>query len=87
VSYTFEEVGVFPYFCVFHPAMVGAVVVGDGAADGDAAAANKTATEDGGGASASTIAGIIAAVTVGAAAVGLVGNRVLSRRGEEASGA
>lgn len=29
-SYTFEEEGVFPYFCALHPAMVGAVVVGDG---------------------------------------------------------
>ncbi len=30
VSYTFADTGVFPYYCVFHPAMVGAVVVGDG---------------------------------------------------------
>lgn len=30
VSYTFEDEGVYPYFCGLHPAMVGAVVVGDG---------------------------------------------------------
>jgi plastocyanin len=30
VSYQFDEAGVFPYFCAFHPSMVGAVVVGDG---------------------------------------------------------
>lgn len=30
VSYTFEEEGVYPYYCALHPSMVGAVVVGDG---------------------------------------------------------
>ena len=30
VSYTFETSGVYPYFCLLHPSMVGAVVVGDG---------------------------------------------------------
>ncbi len=30
VSYVFDKPGVFPYFCLFHPGMVGAVVVGDG---------------------------------------------------------
>ena len=29
VTYTFKEEGVFPYFCAYHPSMVGAVVVGD----------------------------------------------------------
>ena len=43
VSYQFDEAGVFPYFCVLHPSMVGAVVVGDGVP----AAASRTA--DGGG--------------------------------------
>jgi len=32
VTYSFDEAGVFPYFCAFHPGMVGAVVVGDGSA-------------------------------------------------------
>lgn len=27
-SFTFEDAGVFPYYCVLHPSMVGAVVVG-----------------------------------------------------------
>ena len=31
-SYQFDETGVFPYFCAFHPSMIGAVVVGDGSA-------------------------------------------------------
>lgn len=31
VSYTFTEPGVYPYACTYHPGMVGAVVVGDGA--------------------------------------------------------
>jgi plastocyanin len=30
VTYRFQTSGVFPYFCVIHPSMVGAVVVGDG---------------------------------------------------------
>ena len=29
VSFAFQDDGVFPYYCVFHPGMVGAVVVGD----------------------------------------------------------
>ncbi len=30
VTYSFSEAGVFPYFCLIHPGMVGALVVGDG---------------------------------------------------------
>src|SRR5262245_32076729 len=30
VTHRFEDSGVFPYFCVIHPGMVGAVVVGNG---------------------------------------------------------
>lgn len=29
VSYTFEDEGVYPFYCAFHPSMVGVVVVGD----------------------------------------------------------
>jgi plastocyanin len=43
VSYQFDEPGVFPYFCVLHPSMVGAVVVGDGLPS----AASRTAADDG----------------------------------------
>jgi plastocyanin len=32
VTYQFDDAGVFPYFCYFHPSMVGAIVVGDGRA-------------------------------------------------------
>lgn len=31
VTYTFEEPGLYPYFCALHPSMAGVVVVGDGA--------------------------------------------------------
>jgi plastocyanin len=31
VMYRFRNSGVYPYFCAYHPGMVGAVVVGDGA--------------------------------------------------------
>lgn len=40
VTYQFDESGVFPYFCFFHPSMVGAVVVGDGSPAVSGAAAN-----------------------------------------------
>ncbi len=30
VVYSFDESGVYPYFCLLHPGMVGAIVVGDG---------------------------------------------------------
>jgi plastocyanin len=43
VSYQFDEAGVFPYFCVLHPSMAGAVVVGDSVP----AAASRTAADDG----------------------------------------
>lgn len=32
MTFTFDEAGVLPYFCVVHPTMQGVVVVGDGAA-------------------------------------------------------
>lgn len=31
ISYTFKEEGVYPYVCILHPGMAGAIVVGDGA--------------------------------------------------------
>jgi plastocyanin len=31
VSFTFDREGVFPYVCILHPGMAGAIVVGDGA--------------------------------------------------------
>jgi plastocyanin len=30
VAWRFDQAGVFPYFCIVHPGMIGAVVVGDG---------------------------------------------------------
>lgn len=30
IAYTFNEEGVFPYVCILHPRMAGAIVVGDG---------------------------------------------------------
>jgi plastocyanin len=39
VSYSFDDEGVFPYFCFVHPGMSGAVVVGDGIGKGSSAPA------------------------------------------------
>ena len=41
VSFTFDEAGVFPYYCILHPGMAAAVVVGD--VDAQAAAADEAA--------------------------------------------
>jgi plastocyanin len=45
VSYTFDEEGVFPYYCALHPTMVGAVVVGDGKGAARAAGIAAAAAE------------------------------------------
>jgi plastocyanin len=39
VTYRFTRPGVYPYVCTYHPGMVGAVVVGNGSAHGEATAA------------------------------------------------
>jgi plastocyanin len=41
VTYRFDNTGVFPYFCFFHPSMVGTVVVGDGGAASASTAKNS----------------------------------------------
>lgn len=51
VSYRFDQDGVYPYSCLLHPGMVGAVVVGDGVGTGLAAVVPGTAVDGGGGAS------------------------------------
>jgi plastocyanin len=45
VSYRFDEGGVFPYVCLVHPGMAGAIVVGDGVASAGAAGAAPAASE------------------------------------------
>jgi plastocyanin len=42
VTYAFEQEGIYPYVCIFHPGMAGAIVVGDGRPDGKVA--NKSAS-------------------------------------------
>jgi plastocyanin len=44
-THTFGDAGVYPYVCLVHPGMAGAVVVGDGA--GAAASAPVAASDDG----------------------------------------
>jgi plastocyanin len=39
VTFRFDDEGVYPFFCVLHPGMAGAVVVGDGATPGAAGVA------------------------------------------------
>lgn len=92
VSYSFAKPGVYPYYCAYHPSMVGAVVVGDATApaaltngiadveevDIDAAApATKPSAETGTGSSAAIALAVVAAVAVVAFAT-----RTLVRRRE-----
>lgn len=46
VSFTFEDEGVYPYYCAYHPSMVGAVVVGDGMGEGTANAGAVLPADD-----------------------------------------
>ena len=50
LSHTFDAAGIYPYACVLHPGMSGAIVVGDG----DAAVVSGAGTTSGGPANAST---------------------------------
>lgn len=52
LSFTFKDEGVFPYVCIYHAGMGGAIVVGDGQADGAAAGSGVTMEPDIEGASA-----------------------------------
>ena len=46
VTYRFDEEGVFPYVCIFHPGMAGAVVVGDGEGAASAAVGSAASQEE-----------------------------------------
>lgn len=88
VSYTFQDEGVYPYFCELHPSMVAAVVVGDGkgakAATGGidkvdlaaAAASDETPSAGGGGSSVLVPASVLATL----AGLALVVRLTLRRR-------
>jgi plastocyanin len=91
VSYTFEDEGVFPYYCALHPSMVGAVVVGDGGSPGapgaggaavDAPAAAPVSSAETGAAGTGGPSGIVLALSlVAALAAAVVATRyVLARR-------
>jgi plastocyanin len=78
VSYSFDDEGVFPYYCIIHPGMAGAVVVGDGIGNGSAAPASLVSSGGEGGnesgdegtAAAGSAAGAAAWPWVGALAAG-----------------
>jgi hypothetical protein len=76
VSHRFDQAGTFPYFCAFHPGMVGAVVVGDGAPTLQRAAAAKSVK---GGGDSGWAAWAVALAVAGAAA-GAAGGWLLARR-------
>jgi hypothetical protein len=45
VSYRFDQDGVYPYSCLIHPGMVGAIVVGDGVGTDPAGVVPVTTTQ------------------------------------------
>jgi plastocyanin len=53
VSYRFDQEGTFPYVCIYHPGMAGAVVVGDG--EGPAFEAGSIVSDADGGTSNSAV--------------------------------
>ena len=90
-TFRFEENGVYPYYCVYHPGMSGAVVVGDGSGSGVArttgvelvaesspvsASSDRAKPADGGG---GTMAWAIGGLALGIAAGGF-GALALRRR-------
>ena len=52
IGWTFDEPGVYPYTCMIHPGMTGAIVVGDAAVAGTTGGSGAMAGSAGGGASA-----------------------------------
>jgi plastocyanin len=73
VSHRFDQPGTYPYFCALHPTMVGAVVVGDGAATAQRATSVRQTSRSGGG-----WWWVIPAIALAFAAV--AGSYVLGRR-------
>jgi plastocyanin len=91
VEHRFDDAGVYPYFCLLHPGMIGAVVV-DGAggetvlrADGAVvpnagSAPNAALASDGEGGGIALTAAIAAGAAIGAGALAAAGGFVLGRR-------
>ena len=73
VTHEFDTAGVYPYSCILHPGMVGAVVVGDSAAD--VAAALPIASDHGGNSTLVWIVGGALAVVVAAFVTSLIVTR------------
>jgi hypothetical protein len=75
ISYTFDTAGIYPYACVLHPGMSGAIVVGDAAGAAAAPGAGTTSggsTDDSTGGGASAAEAPVAAATEGSGPNGLI---------------
>ena len=59
MSYRFDQDGVYPYSCLLHPGMVGAIVVGDGVGTDLAGVVPVAGTEDGNAASTAIDAALV----------------------------
>ena len=79
-SATFDEPGVFPYACLLHPGMVGAIVVGDAGVSGAPASAPIDAAPPATTAAVQPAASGAPMVIVGAAALAVVAGLVVALR-------
>lgn len=90
VTQVFDEPGVYPYFCMLHPGMVGAIVVGDGVTDASVTTARNageperqatvSAAEDRGAAATTVVAASAAGAAIALIVAVAVGGVVMSRR-------
>jgi plastocyanin len=77
VSYRFDQDGVYPYACWFHPGMVGAIVVGDGVGSDLAAVVPATSGGDAGSADAASSTLARSSGSSGATAIWIVGTALV----------
>jgi plastocyanin len=93
IGWSFDEPGVYPYSCMIHPGMTGAIVVGDGSSQASAAGIGAGSAAAGQGDVESATAGddessggtveplaVAAALVAGALVAGLLGAMVAIRR-------
>lgn len=78
---TFDEPGIYPYACTFHPGMSGAIVVGDGEGKGNGSAVTVESWEppaaDAGAAPATELAASTSDPSASSLALGWVGGAIL----------
>lgn len=86
VTFRFDEEGVYPFFCLVHPGMAGAVVVGDGTASGDTNAAAAPVEPASASSTVEATSAFPTTIAVGAGVLVLLGTATLLARRRRAIG-